>query len=142
MGYDLYTEDSTAWHRFNIWAWPRVLNLAEAYGWEPLGTIHDNPDWCNSYHSNDNQLVTAEDSSNLAKALRKALDAWFSMLKNNVRDPNGQSVISLDYMSEEEIEAFTADTPFGDLQFGRDLSWPKYIEQFAEFCEKGAFHIN
>ena len=141
MGYDLYSKDGS-WHRFNIWAWSRVLGLAEHFGWDPMGTLHEASGWSGGYGSNDNQLVTKEDSLNLAKSLRKALAEWQLLISEKVTEPNGQAVMLLEGMTDDEIQEFVDDTPFGDLQFGRDLSWPKYIEQFATFCEKGPFHIN
>ena len=69
-------------------AWYGILDLAEDYGWNPMGTMPegwldldffsrwDEPDesdpWAGSYTPNDQRLVVIEDSLNLADALELA----------------------------------------------------------------------
>ena len=97
MGFDLCRGDeSFSW---NIVAWPKLLGLAQRYGWKPAGTRspkyywlaqdpgdweppfdhnpaddYDPADWKGGYFSNDAQQVTAADALALAEALEKSLD--------------------------------------------------------------------
>jgi hypothetical protein len=81
---------------FNIFAWAKVLDLAQQYGWEPAGTeapdfeVKDEDgnvdhelseqlscraeDWDGNYSTNDFQSVTEHDAANIADALERALD--------------------------------------------------------------------
>ena len=64
-------------------AWLHILELAEEYDWEPLGTIpprFNDPlrnleyeDWEGGYDTNDFQIVTDVDSTEMASALENAL---------------------------------------------------------------------
>jgi hypothetical protein len=58
---------------------PKVLRLALAFDWIPLGTIAPNyktkrDDWKGGYLTNDSQYVTPVDAINLAEALDKVLE--------------------------------------------------------------------
>jgi hypothetical protein len=60
----------------------KALELAQVYGWRPLGTrLIRTPDeyhlrmlWNGAYLTNDGQTVLAEDALGLAQALQRALD--------------------------------------------------------------------
>ena len=78
MGMDLVNE---AGARFKVVTagWGFYLNLAQAYGWEPAGTLP--PDgyagaepWPGEYDWNAGQSVTSEDAHALASALQQALE--------------------------------------------------------------------
>lgn len=95
MGYDLVSKTAGDF-RFNQFAWPKALDLAKLYDWQPQGTRinveflrhlarEEGVDpttliaerivaFDGSYYSNDGQIVTAADALNLALALEKALD--------------------------------------------------------------------
>ena len=149
MGYDLYAnKGKIEYHRFNIWAWGRVLDFAEHFGWKPAGTCiqqtfeesdSDRPiPWEGSYFSNDGQTVIEDDAHGLAKAMRLGLKEW-TKLHDNLEDDNGQTLMPLD---DNDFEERIAGTPFEELQFGSDPGWPKYLEDFAVFCEQGSFRIH
>ena len=82
MGLDLVgrgASDQRYWSVNHV-GWARILNLAERYGWHPMGTVEpewegepDAPPWHGSYSSNDGQRVLAADAANLAAALARAL---------------------------------------------------------------------
>src|SRR5439155_9949269 len=58
------------------WRWPKLLRLAQAYGWRPRGTtLPEDSDgsWDRNYTSNDGQVVSSEDAAALADALEAAL---------------------------------------------------------------------
>ena len=73
MGFDLTNSKGQEFH-FNKYNFPRVLTLAEYFGWEPMGTVLSD-DWNGTYVSNDWQHVLEEDAFNLAKALKTAVKA-------------------------------------------------------------------
>jgi hypothetical protein len=75
MGYELFGHGGAS---FNSAAWGSSLVVAEAFGWEPTGTIM--PDdcegtWNGSYFSNDLQRVTRQDARELGLALHRAIAA-------------------------------------------------------------------
>jgi hypothetical protein len=83
MGYDLVGHVGASFHVFD---WPRVLHIAEVFGWRPEGTVYlDHSDLgiktptfqraMDSYRGNDWQEVTDRDAAALARALNRALDA-------------------------------------------------------------------
>src|SRR5437870_4509592 len=64
------------------WRWPKLLRLATAYGWKPMGTTQPLDEaryfpggrWDgNNYTTNDGQIVSADDARRLADALEAAL---------------------------------------------------------------------
>jgi hypothetical protein len=149
MGYDLYSNKGKIdYHRFNIWAWSRVLNFAEHYGWDPAGTSiqqtfeesdSDRPiPWEGSYFSNDGQTVIEGDAYGLSKAVRIGVKDWYLLINNDLEE-GGQQIMPL---ARDDLEDLIKDTAFEDLQFDSDPDWPKYLEQFAVFCDQGSFRIH
>ena len=86
MSYYLSSQSTIAREKFSGEAWIKVLNLALAYGWQPLGTrlssvierysfdVEEWDPWDGTYLTNDGQTVVAEDALALAAALERALD--------------------------------------------------------------------
>ena len=89
MGFDLMGKKGS--FSTNIAGWGYLFNLAFENGWAPEGTktpgtiqminpYGDGPypeildNWCGSYFSNDFQVVTEEDATNMANALERSLD--------------------------------------------------------------------
>ncbi len=75
MGYDLIGHGGAT---YNVDTWPRLLDIARAFGWEPQGTVaptYEKGECCGTYITNDGQLVTDEDAKALGLALYRALDA-------------------------------------------------------------------
>jgi len=66
MGYDLTNGKNN--FRFNVNAWPILLELAFHYGWNRMGTTAKDKGYLNN-----NSKVTPQDAINLAEALEKAL---------------------------------------------------------------------
>jgi hypothetical protein len=123
---------------WNFFSWPRLLQIAEEYGWEPAGTLPpeymempEEGQWSGDYTSNDQQTVTAEDAWQLAEALERALD---DIPEEDVLAP---------YRTETGMIQLTPDTPEID-----DLDWfcgPKHkdhIRKFLQFCRAGSFQIS
>jgi hypothetical protein len=67
-------------------AWATILDIAEVYGWEPLGTIFEDSkgvrrdDWSGTYMLNNYQTVTSEDALKLASALSNSVADDFQKL--------------------------------------------------------------
>lgn len=74
--------------RWLFYTWIMLQDLAQAYGWTPLGTqappewipTEDQPTWHGNYYANSGQTVLAEDARALGEALTRALpdlpDEW------------------------------------------------------------------
>ncbi|HSL28290.1 MAG TPA: hypothetical protein VK900_03740 [Anaerolineales bacterium] len=85
MTYHLSSQSTIAREKFSGEAWIKVLNLAMAYGWQPMGTrlssviesyrfdTEEWDEWDGTYLTNDGQTVIAEDALALAVALERAL---------------------------------------------------------------------
>jgi hypothetical protein len=156
---------------FSLERWSRILKLARLYGWQPAGTragslyydVPDYPDikpieWSGGYFTNDGQIVTADDASELGKALEQALDDLPDYESNSPRyvkvhsfkeakdyislmeNPILKSFLSKRewYLSEEGISL-----PNTKLSLFEFFSGPqkKYVIDFITFCKKGAFEI-
>jgi len=91
MGYDLFSERSEhepTYFSANIHSYPKLLALAEIYGWEAQGTLPpslcepDDPEqrsvknnnWSGSYYGNDYQVVSDSDAQAMADALERAIN--------------------------------------------------------------------
>ena len=74
MGFDLMSRHGG--ESLPIWAFPRALEVAEAFEWKPEGTIWKDCPGRGGYLSNDFQRVTDSDAKALALGLRRALDAY------------------------------------------------------------------
>jgi hypothetical protein len=123
----------TGWTHF---AWPIVRRLAEDSGWLPHGTLPPSDwepkaeaigAWDGRYTSNDGQLVTIQDASELAAALERAIVS--TEFEHRIRQLNRAGT--------EKLQ------PLGLLSALDDdaSSWRKDIESFVTFCRKGAFRI-
>jgi hypothetical protein len=73
MGVDL--GNGREWFCLNWHGWEYAFDSAIEYGWEPMGTELKNFEgWEGGYFTNDYQVIIKEDATNMAKALRKAVD--------------------------------------------------------------------
>jgi len=156
---------------FSLERWSRILKLARLYGWQPASTragplyydVPDNPDikpleWNGGYFTNDGQIVTAEDASELGKALEQALDDLPDHESNSPRYVEVHSFKEADdYISLMEnpiLKSFVSKREH--YLSGEGISIPntkpflfeffsgsqkKYVIDFITFCKKGAFEI-
>jgi hypothetical protein len=124
MGYDLLSSSNDDF-RWTQTFWPRVLALAEKFGWDPLGTTvpkdYTDSDWDGNYSYNEGQIVEAEDAASLADALEKAIPIL------------PQETIQLPQTDLDQI-------PPENFFSGPDGR--QSIEEFIDFCRKGSFEIN
>lgn len=113
-----------------------LLELAEAFGWEPAGTcppwdyekrepIFDK--WDGNYFCNDWQKVTTVDAANVAQAIRRALDVQ----------------VELSIMGEDEdVLKARKGNAIRWLNLRKDRkSQLEWVRNFAEFCEAGEFYV-
>jgi hypothetical protein len=112
-------------------AWFGVLELAQAYEWNPMGTLSPDPEqvhsipgdedpWGWDYTPEDSRLVLLEDALNLADALERA------------------------YHDEEPGEAwYSAGLFMRTLAAPPDEFQPAVgvIQEMVDFCRQGAFLI-
>lgn len=152
MGYDLF--NGKDYLRANISLWPRILNLAFIYGWIPKGTITDksrNPDkpWDGNYLSNYGQCVTAEDASEIAEALEKAI---LEIPGVNITDEDDPLIsrISTGMTPEAFIDSLFQDANYDITQDNKSellsyFSHPAYkqrLKEFIYYCRVGSFTIH
>ena len=135
MGVDLNSEsgDSTS---FGYGGWSMLLDLAQHYGWKPLGTEPPEDlaaeDWDRDYDSSDGQLVTAADAASLAAALeRAAADPQLHTVVMGMDETNRETIV-------EQVGPELAASYVGvdDFEEYRDS-----LLEFAAFCQEGAFRI-
>jgi hypothetical protein len=126
MAFDL--EGKAGTFRMSSFGWPRVLAIAEAYGWEPAGT---NPpvglgrsNWDGSYGSNDGQLVTARDARALAAAIEEALKDDFQRIRKTGNDAKVLPTESERQQALEKLTVFTSRMTI-EVEATRDNRTPK-----------------
>jgi len=128
--------------QFNTLTWFGVLELAQEYGWNPMGTVHPNGfelagfeqiefeeamnysvdphEWPGDYWGNMEKLVLIEDALNLADALEEAF---------------------LDYepVRLPALHGYWPSNVYGDVK--RSPPSIGAIKLLARFCQDGAFYI-
>jgi hypothetical protein len=157
MTYELLSQSTKLCRKFSRQFWAKALELAELYGWQPMGTqlalIHDfcklNAEWDGTYFTNDGQTVIAEDARSLAAALERSMDDipdfnlevdWNSRLwlEDDLPEwlsPEERALIEeglhdglLDIMGTHPFEFFAGDEK-------------RHLIQFIRFCRLGSFEI-
>ena len=145
MGYDLKNINGKEF-RFNSFIWPEVLNLAMYFGWKPKGTyLPDHaikiPDasndeehirniqlsWDGRYTDKKGQIVTEEDTYNLAFALMTAL----KLLPDEYIEHHFQPIYGFPYR-DEKLSAMYCRSGKSDKVILKDL---------IHFCMGGEFNI-
>jgi hypothetical protein len=143
MGMDLNGAGGS--FRWNFFSWPRLLQIAEDYGWEPAGTLPPEPTpedeedteekaegdraWSGSYTTNDGQVVTAEDAANLADALEQALP-----------DIPDEDVLA-EYRTQHGIRLGSEEPEIADLDWFCGPTSKAHIADFIRYCRAGSFTI-
>jgi hypothetical protein len=94
-------------------AWETTLDIAEAYGWDACGTIHDDiDDWEGSYLLNNDQTVVEQDAINIADALARSVSDRFQKLVGT----------DLEFVSKNEGSA-------------------NFVEGVISYVRRGSFYI-
>jgi hypothetical protein len=158
MSYELFNPYTTISRKFSRQFWSKALELAELYGWQPMGTQpplqYDfdelNAEWDGTYLTNDGQIVKAEDGICLAVALEKAFEdisdanremgwnpklwmeddfpEWLSPEEIEIVD-DGLKDSLLDMMGVHPLEYFAGDEKYT-------------LKQFIRFCRLGNFVVS
>jgi hypothetical protein len=131
--------NETSYVGWQQWLWVKLLRLAKASGWQPMGTTRppeneaDFPGgrWdSNNYTTNDGQIISAKD----ARGLADALEAAFSQISDDdvmakFRQPDGGIEIAPDAPSAPDADWFSGSVNKAN------------VAKFVEFCRQGAFRI-
>lgn len=167
--------------KFSNIGWSKILTIAQQYGWQPMGTKAPGPlpelegespsenndwrDWDGNYLTNDFQSVTAEDATNIAAALERALvdipdhDAYQD--KRVVNEGPADTASTFERFSYEICTALNRELPGMEMRVNRDdravglntvmahntLEWfsgrgKQAVQQFIAFCKAGEFCIS
>jgi hypothetical protein len=141
MGFDLRSE-SGAETRYSGSAWAMLLNLGQAYGWQPAGTSAppeiEAAEWePDVYDTNDGQTVTRQDAANLAEALESLL-----------ADPGqGAKQVALsrdlDRLVHKQMVQILGEAKVGPyMEDPNPLVIPDdTMREFIEFLRQGSFRI-
>ena len=157
MSYELVNRSTEIKKTFSRQAWPKALELARLYGWQPMGTCpppaYDfhalGADWNGTYLTNDGQLVRAEDACSLADALERSLADipdvgvkidWTSQFWLEDPLPEWFSPDERTQMEEELTDGLldTLGIPPAEFFAGDDK---QYLAEFIRFCRLGSFEI-
>lgn len=101
MGYDLIGGRGA---RFHWEDWPKLLRIAEEFGWQPEGTKHPGhlTEWNGSYLSNDYQEVTQTDAIAMAAALFRASSA----VRSGKLTAKQSELLDIDLREIQELAAY------------------------------------
>lgn len=121
------------------WLWPKLLRLAQAHGWKPLGTSQPPGEeayfpggrWDSSnYTTNDGQIVSAADAMALADALERALP--------HVPD---HDALEKYRQADGGIQIAPSAPTAPDADWFSGAEAKAAVGKFIQFCREGSFHI-
>ena len=138
MGYDL-TSESGADLRFSPSGWALLLNVAEAYGWTPQGSLPpegvDAAEWVGDYDTNDGARVSREDAKAMADALERALaDPERANVEREISRAMNQA------LRQMEIEALDED--IGPEEEELLTTNDEILQTLIRFLRAGGFRID
>ena len=157
MSFELINQTTKITREFSKQFWAKALELAELYGWRPMGTCSPshldleklNAEWDGGYMTNDGQIVKAVDALLLAFALEKALDGIPNKNSQTHWDPKHWMENELpEWLSPEEREFAEEELHEGLLDimgihpleyFAGDENL--HLMHFIKFCRCGRFEI-
>ena len=158
MSYELVSQPMILCRTFSKQFWAKALELAQIYGWKPLGTRPPSDiafydlcaEWDGRYLTNDGQTVKAEDARLLAAALERALNDvpdekistdWNSVLEWEDDLPEWLSPEERDFIEEELQDGLLDILGTNPLVYfaGREK---QHLKEFIRFCRLGSFEIN
>ena len=153
MSYDLFNPSTTICRKFSRQFFVKALDLAELYGWQPLGTQpplgHDfrelNAEWDGNYLTNDGQIIKAQDAFSLASAIEKAL--------GDIPDTKGNTDWNLKFWVEDDLPEWLSpeekemvedgiENELLDVLGTHPLKFfagneKDYLKKFIKFCKMG-----
>lgn len=157
MSYELVSQSTLLCRTFSRQFWAKALELAQFYGWKPLGTRPPShldfyelcAEWDGRYLTNDGQTLKEEDARSLAAALERAL--------NDIPDEDlttdWKSIFQLEdglpeWLSPEEKEFIEEELQDGllDIMGTNPREYfaggeKRHLKQFIRFCRLGSFEI-
>ncbi len=157
MSYELVSQSTILCRTFSRQFWAKALELAELYGWKPLGTrppsqvdfYNLGAEWDGRYFTNDGQTVKSEDARSLAAALERSLDDIPD--ENTPTDWNAAFQPEDDlpeWLSPEEREFIEEELQDGllDILGTHPLEYfagdeKQNLKAFIRFCRLGSFEI-
>ena len=157
MSYELVSQPIILCRTFSRQFWAKALELAQSYGWEPLGTRPPSQldfyelcaEWDGRYLTNDGQTVNAEDARSLAAALEKSLEDipnentptdWNSMFQPEDDLPEWLSPEEREFIEEELQDGLLDVLGTNPLEyFAGDEK--RHLKEFIRFCRLGSFEI-
>ncbi len=159
MGFDLTGHGGEFW--WNIFVWPRLLDVAKRYGWKPAGTRLRREDgsiddsWARGYDSSDFQWVSTEDASALADALERALPDMpdhDALEHKTVPIPEAQARLGpVAAVGDQDVEVAVDVPDAGERGLPLDCEYNPFelfsgenkthLRKFIAFCRKGGFCI-
>jgi hypothetical protein len=157
MSYELVSQPTDLCRTFSRQFWAKALELAQLYGWKPLGTHPPShldfyellAEWDGRYFTNDGQTVKAEDARALAAALERSLDDipeentpidWNAMIQLEDELPEWLSPEEKEFI-EEELQGGLLDIMgVSPLEyFAGDEK--RHLKGLIRFCRLGSFEI-
>jgi hypothetical protein len=157
MSYELISQSTVLCRTFSKQFWAKALELAQCYGWQPMGTQPPSQidfyqlgtEWDGRYFTNDGQTVKAEDAHSLAAALERSLDDipdediptdWNSMFLQDDDLPEWLSPEERDMIDEGLQEGLLDVLGTSPLMYfaGNEK---RHLKQFIRFCRLGSFQI-
>jgi hypothetical protein len=158
MSYELVSQYTLLCRTFSKQFWAKALELAQLYGWEPLGTHPPShldfyelcAEWDGRYLTNDGQLVKEEDAHSLAAALEQAMNDipdeelttdWNFVFQMEDELPEWLSPEEREFI-EEELQDGLLDIMGMNPRAYFAGKEKRLLEQFVRFCRLGSFEIN
>jgi hypothetical protein len=157
MSYDLVGQSTLLCRTFSRQFWAKALELAQLYGWKPMGTHPPShldlyelcTEWDGRYLTNDGQTVKTEDARSLAAALERSLDDipdqnlptdWNSIFQPEEDFPEWLSPEEREFIEEELQDGLLDIVGTNPLEYfaGNEK---RHLKQFIRFCRLGSFEI-
>jgi hypothetical protein len=157
MSYELISRSTVLCRTFSRQFWAKSLELAELYGWEPVGTRPPahldfsqlGAEWDGRYFTNDGQTVNKEDALLLAAALERSLDDisdanmptdWNFVLRQDDDLPEWLSPEERAFIEDELQDGLLDIMGMSPLEyFAGDEK--RHLKEFIRFCRLGSFEI-
>src|SRR4051812_15633102 len=127
----------TGWQQ---WLWAKLLRLAQAHGWQPMGTSQPPGEevhfpggrWDSSnYRTNDGQIVSEADARALADALERALP--------HIPDDDAMAKYR---QADGGIQIAPTAPTAPDADWFSGAQAKTSVGKFIQFCREGSFRIS
>jgi hypothetical protein len=151
MSFNFHNQSTGICRTYSRQFWAKALELAQLYGWKPMGTCipEPNPGWLGTYLTNDGQTVNTVDAFWLADALEDCLkDVSDTASKFDWNPKLWRGDDLPEWLSPEEKETVEECLHDGLLDvvtispleyFAGDEK--RSLAQFIRFCRLGSFVI-